>query len=234
MASHDLKTPLRNINSFLGLIKLKMKDQPSEEVNEYLDFATSYSKKMYELIDDILNYSKLSDNKQKYELIDLNDLLNEVKLTIQLTIKDCNAEIVAKNLPEIYCDKTQVSLLFQNLIENGIKYNRSKWPIIEIEGFVTNELINIQFKDNGIGIDEQYHKQIFEMFNRLHNSSEFEGSGIGLATCKRIVFNTGGDIKIKSKENEGTTFTVQWPISLLKNSSLYLGAKEIDTYLEKR
>lgn len=218
MASHDLKTPLRNITSFLSLIKKKISGKKDEELNEYLDFVSSNSLRMHHLIEDILNYSVLSKESAHSSYINLNELLSEVKENLTTTILEKNAEVEISPVPTIKADRSKFFLLFQNLIENGLKYNRSEVPLIQLYFLVQKNLGTIVVKDNGIGIPEEYHNKIFEMFTRLHNVEEFTGTGIGLATCKRIVEKSGGRITVESSET-GTIFYLSWPLDKFKNLS---------------
>lgn len=215
MASHDLKTPMRNVTSFLGLIQNKTKKYNDKELEEYLEFATSNSKQMYELIDDILTYSKLGDIDAISENVDLNEVLLKVLSNLKSFISDNNAKVDSVILPEIKSDESRMIMLFQNIIENGIKYNRSEKPHVKIFSEIKNENIVVSISDNGIGIDPEYQSKIFEMFTRLHNIDEFSGTGIGLATCKRIMHHTGGEIKIESIVDAGSKLILTWPIELL-------------------
>lgn len=213
IASHDLKTPLRTIISFLNLIERKIKNKyPDESLEEYLDFAINGAKQMNQLIVDVLEFSKLgSNNLAKEKLVDLNEIVFNTCQFLQPIIHEKNAQINAGELPSIFADQSHMSQLFRNLIENGIKYNKSQEPLISIAHTNKRDDHVITFKDNGIGINEEYKDQVFEMFKRLHVSSDYEGTGIGLAICKKIVKQMGGSIYINSKEGEGSTFVISLP-----------------------
>lgn len=212
MASHDLKTPLRNITSFLTLIKRKVTHSNDPELVEYLDFVSSNSLRMHQLIEDILSFSVLSKNSSDLSDIDLNSLLLEVRANLASLILEKNGLIRFTELPSIRGERSQFYLLFQNLIENALKYNRDAVPEVHISFQETRDSASIVVKDNGIGIPKEYEEKIFEMFTRLHNVDEFSGTGIGLATCKRIVEKSGGKISLESSSS-GSIFYLTWPIS---------------------
>jgi len=218
IASHDLKTPLRNITSFLGLIKRKVTHSKDPELIEYLEFVSSNSVRMHNLIEDILSYSVLSKNSSEMSTIDLNELILEVKSNMASVILEKNGLIRFTELPTILNDRSKFYLLFQNLVENALKYNRDAVPEVHISYEEGEETSSIVVKDNGIGIPEQYSTKIFDMFTRLHNVDEFSGTGIGLATCKRIVEESGGTITVNSSKN-GSSFYLNWPKSVFKNVS---------------
>jgi len=211
IASHDLKTPLRNINSFLHLITRKLKQEQNEELLEYIGYASNSAKQMHYLIQDILEYSRLNGESFTFGEIDLNELLPKVIKNIQGVISEKNAQVTFENLPILQGHESQLILLFQNFIENAIKYNTSESPTVSITSIENKETFILEIKDNGIGISEEYFDKIFEMFTRLHNQEEFQGSGIGLAICQKIVEYHGGKIELKSKLDEGTTFSISFP-----------------------
>jgi len=213
VASHDLKTPLRNINSFLQLLRrrLRANDNLSEDVNEYIEFASNNARQMHFLIQDILEYSQLNQEGVQYGEIQLNETIEQIKNNIKSYIKDENAVIEVDELPTIQGNESQITLLFKNLIENGIKYNEELSPRIQIkcEEYPTEFLISVI--DNGIGIEQEYSSKIFEMFTRLHNQGHYQGSGIGLAICQKIANHHGGFIELESKINQGSTFKIHLP-----------------------
>lgn len=214
IASHDLKSPLRNITSFMNLIQRKLKDYPDESVHEYLNFATSSAKQMHFLVNDILEYSKLGDKKIELSEVNLNKIIEKVEQSLQAIIQEKNAVIETDELPTIFANITQMQLLFQNLIENGIKYNKQNSPTIQIRYEQTTEAHLITFKDNGIGIPKEYKEKVFEMFQRLQAQSETKGSGIGLAICMKIVEQHQGKLWLESTEGKGSTFFVTFPKKL--------------------
>ncbi|MFK7934429.1 MAG: ATP-binding protein [Saprospiraceae bacterium] len=213
IASHDLKSPLRNIVSFSGLLKRRLKDK-DEISKEYLEFIISATTQMNYLITDVLEFSKINNLKGK-ELypIDLNIVMNKALKHLSTVIQDKKAKIHFQFLPTIISDEFLMVTIFQNLIENGLKYNNSSHPEIVISSQINVDKKNIliTFKDNGIGVAAEFQEQIFEMFKRLHTYDMYSGSGIGLAQCKKITEQLGGSIWVKSNENKGSTFFVQLP-----------------------
>lgn len=222
IASHDLKTPLRNIISFTGLLERHIGDAKDNQMNEYFTFLKEGGKRMNYLIEDLLEYSKFSssDAEEISERIDLNVLCKELINTITHTLKERDAEIQIKELlPTIVGNYSSFFLLFKNLIENGIKYNESKNPLVLISFEKNKESFSIFFNDNGIGIQEKFFEKIWDMFSRLHNHSKYEGSGLGLATCKKIMDTLNGTIDVSSKVDEGTIFELKFPNALLVKQS---------------
>ena len=213
IASHDLKSPLRTITSFIGLIERDIKKENYDNIQDKLHFVKSGAEQMNFLVQDILELSKLKNSENsKRVLIDLNLVLEKAKTNLTEDIKEQNVTIFADKLPEFYCNEVEFLLLFQNFIQNGIKYNKSKNPIISISAFETESILSLSFRDNGIGIAEQYHEQIFQFFKRLHNSDEYQGTGLGLGLCKKIITSHGGNVEIDSEEGAGSTFTLTFPI----------------------
>jgi signal transduction histidine kinase len=211
IASHDLKSPLRNVNSFLTLIERKIK-QGRTDIHEDIQYATRASKQMYHLIEDILRFSRMKKQEMSFKKVAVNEIVMEVVLSLEETIKAKSGEVTLELLPEIDCNASQMGLLFQNLIENALKYNDSPKPIIEISSQQIGEQVLISVRDNGIGIPMDYQGKVFEMFARLHNQQVYEGTGLGLAICKRIVSAHNGDIWFKSDGESETTFYIQLPI----------------------
>ena len=218
IASHDLKTPIRNIISFTDLLERKLCDDKDGQALEYLNFIRSGGKRMNALVKDILDYSKLTDSSamQSNEKIDLNLLCEEIKNTIYSTLEAKNAHIdIITELPVIKGNYSSMYIVFKNLIENAIKYNTSSNPLVEISHEYMMDSFLISVSDNGIGIPVEYQSSIWDMFSRLHNHDEYEGTGLGLATCKKIMDAYEGSISVSSKEGKGSTFELKFPISYL-------------------
>jgi signal transduction histidine kinase len=213
IASHDLKSPLRNISSFINLIERKIKKGQSEGLLEDLGYAKRASQQMYSLIEDILCYSRMREQELSFENISLMDVVTQVVYNLQTIFEEQKVVLISDDLPTIEGNHAQLVLLFQNLFENGIKYNKSEQPAIQIKKEEqTNEYVIISVTDNGIGIPINYQYRVFEMFMRLHNQQEYEGTGLGLAICKRIANLHQGDISLKSEIAKGSTFFVKLPI----------------------
>lgn len=212
VASHDLKTPLRNINNFLGLIERRLPHPIPQELQEYLQIASNNARHMYYLIEDILQYSRL-ENQPEVFVIDLNMILRRAKMQLSDYINETGAEISVGELPYIEGNEGQLELLFQNLIENGIKYNESEVPQVKISAEIENGRNLIRIVDNGIGIEDIYQSKIFDMFYRLHTQDRYEGTGIGLAICQKIVAKNHGEIRLESSFGKGTTFVIDFPLA---------------------
>ena len=209
--SHDLKAPLRSINSFAQLISINIKKENYIKVDESSKFITTNATKLSTMIDDILNYSKLNQNKSELiGAIDLNLLIEEIQS--ELTHYNRPFNLIYGTLGMITGNVTKVKMLFQNLIDNSIKYNESKLPEIKISSYQNKYEFKIEVTDNGIGLSKEDEADAFALFKRIDTSSEYEGSGVGLANCKRIVeIHLGGTISIADRESDGTTFIITIP-----------------------
>ncbi len=219
IASHDLKTPLSNIINFTDLLEKQLNHPANSEIQQSLSFIKKGGIRMKHLIEDVLEYSKLSAPK-KYNInkaINLNTVSDDLTNTIASYLKERNAKIViAKPLPVLIGNSSSFYLLFKNLIENAVKYNESPIPTVTISYTMNENTFSIFFKDNGIGIQEEYFEKIWEMFSRLHVHSAYEGTGLGLATCKKIMNTMDGTIHVSSILGEGATFELRFPKSVLK------------------
>lgn len=226
VASHDLNEPLRKIQAFGNLVVTKHSAQLDEEGKNMIERMQAAAERMQTLISDLLIYSRATREQIKSKSIHLNKTLEVVKDLLSEEIFTHNASIISDDLPVIKGSSTQMQQLFQNLISNSIKFtengNRPEIQIryylakgSEIKGVKVNEadkwFHKIVFRDNGIGFDEQFSEKIFEIFQRLHGISKYKGSGIGLAICKKIVYNHRGYISVNSKEGEGSQFMVYLP-----------------------
>lgn len=215
IASHDLKTPLRTVNSHLDLIAWHIKKEDFEAVKEDIVFAKQGAKQMYALINDILEYKQLSNQEELPSAIDLNDIVPKVVAQLEHFVKERKATIQLMPLPKMMMRRNDVFVLFQNLIENGIKYNQSDAPFVKVSYQEKEDKIIFRFEDNGIGIEEQYHEKIFQFFKRLHGSTTYEGTGIGLGLCKKIIQNYNGSISIEAVKTGGSAFVVCFPTVIL-------------------
>ncbi len=207
VASHDLQEPLRMVTGFLGQIEKKYSDIIDDKGKQYIHFATDGAKRMRQIILDLLEFSRVGKVEEKEENIDLNKVVREVIILSQKRIKETKAIIKFENLPLLLASKSALRQVFQNLISNALKYHKKDQPpVINIsaEEFLTHWQLAIS--DNGIGIEEEYFNKIFIIFQRLHNTDEYTGTGIGLAVCKKIIENFGGKIWLASEENKGSTF----------------------------
>jgi light-regulated signal transduction histidine kinase (bacteriophytochrome) len=224
MASHDLQEPLRKIRTFSDRLYLKYKDILDQEGRTNITRIQKASERMQLLINDILTFSKLSAEDGMFVITDLNKIVAEVVIDMEEEVKEKNAKISVDQLPSMLVNPGLIRPLFHNLISNALKYSKKNIePIINIysevspalNGNGTREMnskyCRIFIEDNGIGFDQKYSEQIFGMFKRLHLNTEFEGTGIGLALCKKIVEKHNGFISARSKINEGSTFIISLP-----------------------
>ena len=213
IASHDLKSPLRTIISFSNLVQKELKNGNIADIDDKMNYVISGAQQMNYIVEGILELSKIkSFDKTDRTEIDLNKVLGKIKLNLKEEITERNARIISDDLPTFLGNEIEFLLLFQNFVQNGIKYNESEQPIIRIKTLQKNNQLQISFEDNGIGIEQKYFDQIFEFFKRLHNVSEYPGTGIGLGICKRIIDNYDGDIHVESTVGLGTIFTICLPI----------------------
>jgi PAS domain S-box-containing protein len=206
VASHDLQEPLRMVSSFLQLLENKLEGSLDETNKKYIYFAVDGAERMRKLIQDLLQYSSVGTNKEEFTVTDLNDVMQYVTRVLNEKIKEGQALIMVKPLPVIMANKTLINEVFLNLVSNALKYRGEKNPEIEV-GY-TEEANSWKFyvKDNGIGIDPKYFEKIFVIFQRLHNKTEYSGTGIGLAICKKIVETHGGKIWVESELEKGSVF----------------------------
>ena len=220
ITSHDLKSPVRNILNFTGLLQRKFNKEENPMVSDWLNFIEGSGKRMNRLIEDILQFSRISgDDSIEQEIINLNQMVNELSQIAQNTSNSKTVSFEVSDLPNLKWHYSKIFLLFKNLIENGIKYNQSENPIIKVYGINTSGVHSICIEDNGIGIEKEYFDKIFIMFNRLHNRKEYEGAGLGLATCKKIVNEFEGKISISSEINKGTIFKIELPNHLIAQTA---------------
>lgn len=229
MASHDLQEPIRKIRTFSDRLHSKFGDSLDDEGKLYMHKMQAACIRMQKLINDILAFSKISASKNARNFSDMNGILSEVLLDMDLQIQEKNATVHVDSLPNLPVYPRLIKSLFQNLINNAIKYSQKDVPpVIKItarmdtQQDVTDKLMvtrycRIHVQDNGIGFEQEYADQIFTMFKRLHSNSEYEGTGIGLAICKKIVEEHQGYISAKSALNEGSTFIISLPVHISSN-----------------
>ncbi|HOY08455.1 MAG TPA: ATP-binding protein [Candidatus Omnitrophota bacterium] len=217
-ASHDLRAPLRGIASFAAFLEEDYRDRVDEQGKEYIDEIKKGAAKMNTLIEDLLLLSRLSRIKNPYELTDMQKLVDAVLDRLKYDVQKYNVTIrIASELPTVCCDRIKMTEVFQNLINNAIKFSSKKTgepPRVDI-GYRKEGIYHCFFvKDNGIGIDSKYHEQIFGMFKRLHTDKEYEGTGAGLSIIKRIVEDHGGRVWVESRAGEGAAFFINIPADL--------------------
>lgn len=214
IASHDIKEPIRNIGSYVSLIKRRINSDDRAELKDYFDVIKNSTQQIYTLLEDVMNFSKLSQSQsiEKQE-VDLNFMLQKIENNLEPRITASNGQVNYSSLPTIESNNLLLFTALENIIENGLKFNKSSTSTINITYQNTDNQHNIIIEDNGIGIDAEYHHQIFEMFKRLHDRQAYQGSGLGLAMTKVAIEKLGGSIKIESQEGEGSIFRIYLPSS---------------------
>jgi PAS domain S-box-containing protein len=225
VASHDLQEPLRKIQMFTNLFKIKGHDKLTAEETLYLDKVIGSAGRMKALIIDILNYSRLSANSGEFVATDLNVVVRDLIEDYELLIKDKGAKVVYGQLPVLEANFGQMRQVFQNLISNSLKFSKTSVPpVIEVTGkYIAEKSIEskeqpdgpyclLTVKDNGIGFEEKYISNIFSLFERLHSKDQYEGTGIGLAVTKKIIEKHNGLIHVKSTEGTGSEFSLILPV----------------------
>ncbi|MFC4542437.1 PAS domain S-box protein [Halosolutus amylolyticus] len=210
-ASHDLQEPLRMVTSYLQLIENRYGDALDEDGEEFLEFAVDGAERMREMIDGLLEYSRVDTRGDPFEPVDLNDVLEDVHEDLQMRIDESDAEITTDDLPCVDGDDSQLRQVFQNLLSNAIEYSGDESPQIDISATRDEEQWIVSIQDEGIGIDPDEQERIFEVFQRLHTPEEHSGTGIGLALCRRIVERHDGEIWVDSEPAEGSTFSFTLP-----------------------
>ena len=205
IVSHDLKAPLRQIKMFSDLSNSLLKTKEYNKCEKNLSKIIDVCDRMQNLIEDLLELSRISTNKNKYLILKLSDIISEVKENIEFDITYQNAKINIKNDIDLFSDKTQMIQLFQNLISNSIKFKKENE---ELNIYIESNENQIIYSDNGIGFDNKYKEKIFEIFERLYSKEKYEGTGIGLTICKKICEEHGWLISADGKPNEGATFTI--------------------------
>jgi PAS domain S-box-containing protein len=212
VASHDLQEPLRMVSSYTQLLERRYKDKLDQDANDFINYAVDGANRMQRLINDLLEYSRVSTQGKEFKKIDMSQILGQAVSNLQYLIADNLALVTNEELPVLSIDETQIIRVFQNLIENGIKYKKkTELPKIHISCTKKNHLYEFSVRDNGIGIEMQYHDRIFIIFQRLHKKADYPGTGIGLSVTKRIIERHGGTIWFDSKVDEGTTFYFTLP-----------------------
>ncbi|MEO5967442.1 MAG: PAS domain-containing protein, partial [Ferruginibacter sp.] len=206
VASHDLQEPLRMVTSFLNLLEKRIYEKLDETEIKYIRFAVDGAERMKELIKNLLEYSRLGVSENNFKDVDCNIIIQNVINLFKFISTDENINLVVKKLPVIKGNESQILQLFQNLIGNSIKYKGANNLSIEVGCEDKNEFWQFYVKDNGLGIDPKFHDQIFIIFKRLHNRTEYEGTGVGLSICQKIVHGHGGEIWVDSNLENGSTF----------------------------
>ncbi len=217
VASHDLREPLRTITSYCDLLSEDLGKDISPDVQDDINFIVDATTRMNTLIQDLLQLSRAGRVEFRKEPVDLNSLISTIVSDLEVKIKETNATVIWKNLPTVKGDAVQLHRVFQNLISNAIKFRSEKEPVVKIEAENIDKKIIIKVIDNGIGIKQEYFDQIFFPFKRLHSRNKYEGTGIGLAICKKIIDRHKASITVESEVGKGTSFIIIFKDDLSNN-----------------
>ena len=207
VASHDLQEPLRMVSSYTQLLERRYKDQLDQDARDFIFFAVDGANRMQHLINDLLDYSRVTTRGKPFAKLDLSTVLGHAIANLQKKVQETGALIVNDDLPFVYGDEVQLVRVFQNLLDNAMKFRGTDPPRINVSAKTLDEKIQISITDNGIGIDKIYSDRVFTIFQRLHTKIEYPGTGIGLAICKRTIERHGGKIWFESEPGKGTTFS---------------------------
>jgi light-regulated signal transduction histidine kinase (bacteriophytochrome) len=219
VASHDLQEPLRMVTSFLQLLQRRYEGRLDEKADEYIHFAVDGVDRMHNLIEALLSYSRITKRGAEFKPVNADHALSHALANLTAAIAETGATVTTDSLPTISGDETQLVQLFQNLIGNGIKYQKAgARAVVHISAKQDGANWVFSVQDNGIGIEAQHFDAVFQIFQRLHTRSQYPGTGIGLAICKRIVERHHGRIWIESSPGQGTTFFFTMPVEIQKSA----------------
>jgi PAS domain S-box-containing protein len=211
VASHDLQEPLRMVASYTQLLARRYKGKLDSNADEFIGFAVDGAVRMQLLVQDLLSYSRVTTKGQSFQLIDAKAACENALENLRTSIKDSNAIVNVGPLPPVLADARQFMQLFQNLIGNAVKYCDERTPEIHVAAKPDGDQWLFSVQDNGIGIAPQYSERIFQMFQRLHTTKKYSGTGIGLAICRKIVERHGGKIWVEAQPGKGSTFVFTIP-----------------------
>jgi len=221
VASHDLQEPLRMVASFTQLLARRYRGRLDEDADEFIGFAVDGARRMQELINDLLTYSRAGTQALQLTTVDIGQLVDRVVSDLAPAIAEAGASVTRDTLPGVTGDATQLRQVFQNLIANGIKFHGpNETPRVHISQRQAHGAWTFSVTDNGIGIEPQYQERIFALFQRLHTRADYPGTGIGLAICKKIVERHRGQLCVESEPGRGTTFRFTLPVGLDEKEAL--------------
>jgi PAS domain S-box-containing protein len=212
VASHDLQEPLRMVASYLQLLEMRYRDQLDQDAKEFIDYAVDGATRMKSLINALLSYSRVETRGKPFVQVDCESVLERALFNLQTLIQEAHAVIMHDPLPTVMADDEQLVQVFQNLIGNAIKFRDSRVPEVRIGAVQRETDWLFCVRDNGIGIEADYLQRVFVIFQRLHTRQEYEGTGIGLAICQKIIKRHHGSIWVESTPDEGSTFYFTLPI----------------------
>jgi two-component system sensor kinase len=210
--SHDLRAPLRGIDTYSGVLLEDYQERLDEEGKRLLQLVRDLTKRMNQLIDDLLKFSRLGRHPMESTVVDMTALARNVFNDLMITYPQRQVQFDLGELPAAHGDLSLIRQVFVNLISNALKFTRPRdKAVIKVEGESGADLNTYHVRDNGVGFDQAYAEKLFGVFQRLHSEAEFEGTGVGLALVQRIVQRHGGKIRAEAKENEGATFSFTLP-----------------------
>lgn len=212
VVSHDLQEPLRMVKSFLQMLQDRYGQKLDAQADEFIGYAVDGASRMHRLIIDLLEYSRVGTTEKAFEKADLSAALKDALSNLKLAVEENGAVVTSDPLPTLWADPVQMALLFQNLVGNALKFKRELPPRIHVSAARRGKEWVLGVRDNGLGIEKNYFERIFVIFQRLHSRSEYPGTGIGLAVCKKIVERHGGTIWVESEPGKGSTFYFTVPV----------------------
>jgi len=224
-ASHDLQEPLRMVGSYVQLLRDRYRGRLDSDADEFIDFAVDGAVRMKRLINDLLLYSR-AGRGQSIGRVESGEALDWAVANLALRFSESGATVIRAEMPPVMADASQLGQLFQNLIDNALKFRAEAPPRIEIGAERRGDLWEFCVRDNGIGIDQRHAARIFQMFQRLHSSADYPGTGIGLAVCRKIVEHHGGRIWVDSEASQGTAF--RFTIPAVESAAAFAAGREIE------
>jgi light-regulated signal transduction histidine kinase (bacteriophytochrome) len=213
VASHDLQEPLRKIQTFCDMAQKRCAPVLDSTSKDYLDRVVNSASRMRLLLRDLLEFSRVATRLEPFKEMDLAKIVREAADVFEASVKETGCQIEIENMPAIEADESQMLRLFQNLIGNALKFRGGEAPRIKVYGKLDQKRVcEIFVKDNGIGFDPQFAELIFKPFQRLHGRIKYDGTGMGLAICRKIVERHGGTISVESEPGKGSTFIIRLPV----------------------
>ena len=212
VASHDLQEPLRMVSNYTQLLARRYKDKLDADANEFIECAVEGAQRMQALINDLLRLARVGARAKEFTEVPADRIARDAVANLAGTIAESGAEVVVDPLPTLLCDASQLTQVFQNLIGNALKFRRAGTrPGVTVSARRGDGAWIVSVRDNGIGIERRHQERIFQMFQRLHARSDYPGTGIGLALCKKIVERHGGRVTVESEAGRGSTFSFSIP-----------------------
>jgi light-regulated signal transduction histidine kinase (bacteriophytochrome) len=217
--SHDLREPVRMVGSFVELLSRNYAGKLDEKADQYIYFAADGAKRMQEMINNILDYSRVTTRGKTFEETDLSSIVEEVIRDLSVKIQESGAEIITGDMPTVKGDRSQLTRVFHNLVANALKFHGQEPPRVEISARLDGAEWIISVQDNGVGIEPRFFKKIFYIFQRLHLQEEYPGTGIGLAITRKILDRHKGRIDVESQPGEGSTFFFTLPVMVKEETA---------------